>query len=721
MSKFGLFVSLFFQFCFFLSASGQILKGTVEKIEGERRVPVQNARVSIDGGQSVNTLLNGEFEFKEREISDTPRIVRVNKEGLVLKDWVYNNGKLSITMIRPQQLKGRVLSNRNIPIEGLLVTILGVRSLPPVATDAEGYFSLTIPQDIEIGQETKFLAYDAGRLGLNSKVNFEIKQSENDDIVYLFVDIPPKPVREIKVVDQFQVPVADVTVIVDNQYRYVTGVDGLVRPDADITNFSAFLTQEFQILSLDYEDAGSVMRVAVRTLEGGEEAKALTFGENKKVDIVNEALSNLIQTQADVESEIENIQKQLENPYITPEERARLQERLSELRSELANVTAFLLATTERAQEVFEELRIENKNTQDYLEEALETIETQKENEELQAQQTRLTYGIFSILAIALLSIAAIFYFNGRKISKQKDQLAENNRMLEETAVIMDQKNRQINEKNEQLVEKTNELEETNNKITDSIRYAETIQKSILPSTEQIQTAFPESFIFFRPRDIVSGDFYWYSRKGDDFIITAADCTGHGVPGAFMTMMGNTLLNQIINESNNLDPAEILTTMNEQVQITLRQRQAGENRDGDGMDMSLIRINRVKNEVVFAGAKNPLYYVQDGELFYMKGTNISIGSTLKAKNREFKNHTIPLKGGEIFYLVSDGFQDQLGGNSNDPSIRRKKYMKTKFIDFIYRCSQYPLLEQEALFEQEFDNWRGDNSQTDDVVVIGLKV
>ena len=282
-------------------------------------------------------------------------------------------------------------------------------------------------------------------------------------------------------------------------------------------------------------------------------------------------------------------------------------------------------------------------------------------------------------------------------------------------------KTKQINEKNDQLVVQTQELEEKNAKITDSIRYARTIQQSILPNPSHMGDAFSEYFIFFVPRDIVSGDFFWFSKRGDEVLITAADCTGHGVPGAFMTVMGNTLLNQIINVNGLTDPAQILTILNNRVRNTLKQQQQGEFRDGDGMDMALMNINLKTGKALFAGAKNPLYYVKDNELLYIKGSNISIGSTLKSENKEFKNREIEIEGGEVFYLVSDGFQDQLGGVDPENPKKRKKYMKTRFMDFLKSTSVYPLSQQEQMFKEEFYNWKGEHDQTDDVVVISFKV
>jgi serine phosphatase RsbU (regulator of sigma subunit) len=227
--------------------------------------------------------------------------------------------------------------------------------------------------------------------------------------------------------------------------------------------------------------------------------------------------------------------------------------------------------------------------------------------------------------------------------------------------------------------------------------------------------------LFFEPKDIVSGDFYWCTQKGDEFILAVADCTGHGVPGAFMTMMGNTLLNNIVNEDNVTDPAKILSLLNTSVQNTLKQQQDEEElREGDGMDVVLINYNLKIRFVTYAGAKNTLFYTKNNEIITLRGTNISIGSTLSKRENVFENHIIYLDGGETFYLTTDGFQDQLGGGEGE-NTRRRKYMKSRFMEFLLKISTLPISEQSLTIREEFNTFKGSHIQTDDVTVLGFRV
>ena len=497
-------------------------------------------------------------------------------------------------------------------------------------------------------------------------------------------------------------------------------------------DFSEFQTENLIITKLEYEDLTSTMTIFIRRkrVDEGDTTQGAVTIIDERIEKISESIlvekSVLEERQERISSEIQETEELLTSgKNISPEERRRLEEKLQRLREEFDDNAQALRVASEKAvdaylqiQEAYNIQKKESKAEIDAAKAARKNAELEKKLTQERANRNIL---LFSLLGVALILVAGVFYINNRQIRKQKDKLAQTNHMLEESARIMDEKNKQINEKNDQLVIQTQELEEKNAKITDSIRYARTIQQSILPNPSQMGEAFAEYFIFFAPRDIVSGDFFWFSKRGDEVLITAADCTGHGVPGAFMTVMGNTLLNQIVNVNGITDPARILTILNDRVRNTLKQQQQGEFRDGDGMDMALMNINLKTGKALFAGAKNPLYYVKDNELLYIKGSNISIGSTLKNENKEFKNREIEMEGGEVFYLVSDGFQDQLGGVDPENPKKRKKYMKTRFMDFLKSTSVYPLTQQEQMFKEEFYNWKGDHDQTDDVVVISFKV
>ncbi|NJL12343.1 MAG: SpoIIE family protein phosphatase [Microscillaceae bacterium] len=184
-------------------------------------------------------------------------------------------------------------------------------------------------------------------------------------------------------------------------------------------------------------------------------------------------------------------------------------------------------------------------------------------------------------------------------------------------------------------------------------------------------------------------------------------------------MMGSAILNQVVNANQEVDPVLILQALNANVKANLQKQQKTDEHEGDGMDIALLKINFTNREIIFAGAKSPLYLVKNGELMYYKGSNISIGTKAKNRDKQFVARCIDVEGDEIIYLVTDGFQDQLGGMQDGKG--RKKYMKTRFIDLLSRASQLPITAQKALLEKEFNDWKGDYPQTDDVMVIGFKI
>lgn len=276
---------------------------------------------------------------------------------------------------------------------------------------------------------------------------------------------------------------------------------------------------------------------------------------------------------------------------------------------------------------------------------------------------------------------------------------------------------RKVVDRTEELTLKTEELEKTNKKITDSVRYASRIQRSILGDPHVSAEYFSDSFVFFRPRDIVSGDFYWFSECADEetYILIAADCTGHGVPGAFMTVMGNDLLNEIVNEEKTYSPKLILEQLDEKVRTTLRRSTANGRRRSvpDGMDMSVVAYHKPTGNLRFAGAKNPLLFIRDGHAEVIKGAKYAIGGAAGRRDKEFEEHLIEVKSGDRFYIYSDGFQDQFGGEEG------RKYLSKRFRNFLIRHAEKPFEEQKELLEGEFNRWKRDTRQTDDVLVMGV--
>jgi len=259
------------------------------------------------------------------------------------------------------------------------------------------------------------------------------------------------------------------------------------------------------------------------------------------------------------------------------------------------------------------------------------------------------------------------------------------------------------------------EIRETTTKVMQSIQYAKRIQEAILAGPQELSREFAEAFVFYQPRDIISGDIYWFYQDDTYDIIAAIDCTGHGVPGAFMTMMANDLLNQVIVEDKSKDPGEILKKIDERVGATFRAEDENDRRN-DGMDISICTILKESKTLQFAGAKLPLLFIHNGELKNIKGSKFPIGDHSHFKvEKTYPTHELVYEEGDVFYLFSDGFQDQFGGPNN------QKYMIRRFRKYLHSISGLPLQEQRHHLEEEFDKWRGTNKQTDDVLVMGIRL
>jgi serine phosphatase RsbU (regulator of sigma subunit) len=283
-------------------------------------------------------------------------------------------------------------------------------------------------------------------------------------------------------------------------------------------------------------------------------------------------------------------------------------------------------------------------------------------------------------------------------------KLREQNLIKEK--IILEEK---VEERTVEVVLKSKEIEEKNKDITASIRYAERIQRAMLINED----AFTDTFVFFMPKDIVSGDFYWMYDNGDWMFISVADCTGHGVPGAFMSIIGHNSFNKVVREYGLTRPSAILDQLNVEVMKALLQRH--EKAIRDGMDLALIAFNRKNFTLEFAGAYNPLYVVRNGEVIVYKGDRFPIGMTSMDEKKNFTNHFVDIQPGDMLYMCTDGYADQFGS----PDV--KKYKSGNVKKLLSEIWHLPVPEQKIRLEKEFLSWKGDLEQVDDILFIGTKV
>ena len=283
-----------------------------------------------------------------------------------------------------------------------------------------------------------------------------------------------------------------------------------------------------------------------------------------------------------------------------------------------------------------------------------------------------------------------------------------------DNALLYDNMEGEVKVRTTEIEKQKHLLEEKNLKITDSIYYAQRIQQAILPSQKMISSILPDSFIFFRPKDIVSGDFYWaYAIDKHQVLFAAVDCTGHGVPGALMSIMGYNLLEQVVKENKIYQPALILDELSKLVVNTLKQTdEVGSIKEG--MDIALCKINYKTYELEYAGAHNSLNLIRNGILTETKANQRSIGFA-SANSLKFNNHKIKLEKGDNFYIFSDGYADQFGGNGH------QKFFYKPFRELLVEIHQLSMENQQQKLEKVIFEWKGKRDQTDDILIIGVRV
>ena len=298
----------------------------------------------------------------------------------------------------------------------------------------------------------------------------------------------------------------------------------------------------------------------------------------------------------------------------------------------------------------------------------------------------------------------------GLALLKMREDLAENERRLEQKVI---ERTEEVVRQKSEIEGKNEELEILYKQVTDSIHYAKRIQDAILPSNNVVKKMLPNSFILFKPKDIVSGDFYWIEKKGNLVYFAAVDCTGHGVPGAFMSLVGYNILKDILNNTNVTKPSEILDSLRDGIMNTLKADDTGKQAK-DGMDMTLCAINYDTLELQYAAAFNPMCLIRNGELILYQANKFPIGSFIGDKVN-FDNHVIQLIPGDQIFIFSDGYADQFGGPNG------KKFMVGNFRKLLAQVAPLESNTQKEKLDQTLLSWQGGQEQVDDVLVIGVKV
>ncbi len=324
---------------------------------------------------------------------------------------------------------------------------------------------------------------------------------------------------------------------------------------------------------------------------------------------------------------------------------------------------------------------------------------------------------LFSLLGAGLLVVLATFLWRNNKLKQKNNELLlekneEINQQNEEIKQIADS----LHEANEAITAKNLMISEHNKNMTDNIAYAQHIQEAMLPTKEKFLEFLPNHFIFYQPKDVVSGDFYFFENIEQKSVLCAIDCTGHGVSGAFMTILANDILTNIVVHQHILSPDIILNELHKAIRKSLKQ-DSTQNRDG--MDMVVVAIDHANKKLEFAGAKNPLLMIKNNEIELIKGDRFCVGGEQKENERIFTKHIFDLneENETYFYVFSDGFQDQFGGKN------KEKFRSARLKDLILENYQKPFAQQNNILKTTLEDWKneGHEAQTDDILVIGFKV
>lgn len=321
-------------------------------------------------------------------------------------------------------------------------------------------------------------------------------------------------------------------------------------------------------------------------------------------------------------------------------------------------------------------------------------------------------------------------YYQEKCIEEQTHILAELNFSLEKK---VQERTEKLNCALKKLQKQKELIEQKQEKITASIRYAQRIQAAILPPSEQLEALLDQYFLMYRPRDIVSGDFYWCEKleahpvfevdakigmkvlrgfQNEKTVLVVADCTGHGVPGAFMSMIGNDLLNTVVIQKGIADPGQILEEMHDGILKALRQT---DTQSQDGMDIGICVIDHEEETLAYSGARIPLLYIQAQSLQEIPADKMPVGGIYPVGERSYTTHTLPLAQVESFYLFTDGYQDQFGGP------RGKKFLPRRLRSLIQEVHTHPLYFQKKVFENTLSDWKGSEIQLDDILVMGVRL
>ncbi|WP_020526428.1 PP2C family protein-serine/threonine phosphatase [Flexithrix dorotheae] len=687
--------------------------------------PIEGVEIRIDGVTNAITDLNGNFKVHLKKGYDIKYVeTEAVKQGFELSSFRLIDGKIKIVLIEKGIiLKGKILDHNENAISGADVYIKGDQK-NKTQSNHRGIFSLNISNNISIGSNTSFMVNEktipASGLSFKNQNKFvTITLPEADAKQIIAKQKKEDKQYKFKLISEEGKLLTRKKIIVNGK-TYQTDFNGEVEVKMQSFAGSKVKVENYEITKLD---SGGVrdIRVFVKANSDNTE-QAITF--THELIAQRQALAK---RSAELAGKVEGLINKYNSGNISEKEKKAIEIQLAKIETEIQQHELDFIANQEKTHDLIAQMRTaisfkdsinslssetiaQIKKEKDAIAQAKNDLELAKQKEQ---EEFRQNFIILSIIILCLLILAITFFFMVNRIRKQKVELMITKKELEH-------KVEEIEVQSENLKNLNKNISIKNKKITDSIRYAKNIQTAILPSENTLKNAFSSYFTLYYPKDIVSGDFYWCSHIKDEetgiekTFIAAVDCTGHGVPGAFMSMIGNSLLNEIVNEKKIYDTEKVLEELDSGVKLALKQKETS---NDDGMDVCLCAIEKIGGNVQlsFSGAKRPLFHISaaSGELQVIKGDKRSIGGSI-VKNVPFTKKIIKTQKGDKIYLTSDGLIDQ-----ND--ISRRKLGSARVRELLKNTANQTLEEQKIEVEKILEDYKEGVEQRDDITLIGIEV
>lgn len=722
------------------------------RVMDDHKEGIEGVKVVVNNGKPVYSDKQGYFTVILSSEKEEIKTVEATKRGFDpktgRKQWWIPEGDSHFLLIELKStpaFTGKVVDDKGEPVARVGVRLTGDIEFPEVYTGSDGYFKVDLPASMKVSEKTNFLIN-------NVKVNDKDKDldthAEYVKLVYhrpIEIDTTPKEdtakvlntsdsgktgnkegdeeavkniddskdVYDVLLMDGTEQPLgySDITIDGENYRSDATGYFKLHGPIPARRKFMPIDGQE--IVQLDVDPKAKTIHIQVQgtltssvdTLQSGEVAEEYKEEMNRIIKGLQQERLVLTAKAIELRRQIARLANRLGTEQnLKPKER-----------EELGNTLLRLEQTLEQNNEAYERAQAKTREAIDKLKSVLDSAEKEKREISEKARRERV---ILLLLLLGVAMVAFAFYVIGRKVKKQKEELEVMKEQLEDKVQQIKDKNDKILAQSDSLKAMNHTITSKNQKITDSIFYAKTIQEAILPTKTVMDHALSDYFVLYEPKDIVSGDFYWFSEvktgEASKKIVAAVDCTGHGVPGGFMSMIGNTLLNEIVNQKNITDTGQVLDYLNNGIKKVLRQE---EKLNADGMSVCLCAFEETKKgiKVEFTGARRPLFYLtgENSEVGYLKGNPQAIGG-MKQKTQLYKQQEIVLKKGDVIYLTSDGLMAQ--GDSSIGKIGTNGFKR-----FILDNAEKSFPDQKEALQGLLKEYQSKEAQRDDILVFAIRL